>query len=159
MIRLLRWVSLALCLASAALCAVSLRWSIAWLGAPRTYIVGRGVFWTTPMQFAPMGFHPGFRAVQPGRVSWDFDLHDLGPGHRLSMLRTQAGARYVALWTLPAIAAPLTLGLWLFRWQPAPDACPKCRYDLRGVPPATDSSRRCPECGTLSPADLGATPC
>ncbi len=48
---------------------------------------------------------------------------------------------------------PLGIGLFsAYRRLPpgaAPGRCPKCDYNLRGVPKAADGSRRCPECGTI----------
>jgi hypothetical protein len=57
--------------------------------------------------------------------------------------------------SLIALGASFAPTAWacLARWRLAKGLCPRCRYDLRGLP-RTHGERTCPECGEKRPAPM-----
>ena len=51
--------------------------------------------------------------------------------------------------TLLVMSGMLIFECWR-RWRRrTPGLCPKCRYDMTGLPESAEGERRCPECGTM----------
>ncbi len=67
------------------------------------------------------------------------------------------GAITIPLW-IPLLFGAIS-AYYLLPIGPPRGRCAKCNYNLRGVPKSEDGSTRCPECGTLCPADPGTRPC
>ena len=81
-----------------------------------------------------------FRGLDPSRLVHEFHCKDLGG---LVVI-------CIPLWTAPLAALGVALSELRARRRALPGQCPRCHYDLSGLPPGSP----CPECAAVSPPGM-----
>lgn len=145
-----KWTLLGLFLASALAYATTMVWPIGFI-SKRGFALGAadGVMWAA--HWGPWAQTPAsgwYSCTDSDEMFWTFDGD---PKNRWNVNRK--GDVYAELPSWIALAA-FVPGLLLAWWRDIapvrPGRCVKCRYDLRGLPPATNGQVTCPECGTTA---------